>query len=166
MNEEHLRTYLDDHHAGSRAAVELIEHYLRTHRGSSRARVLQEVLDEIRQDQAVLLDLLRRVGGRGSRLKDAAAWVLEKLSRLKLNEVGKHRTLSEFEKMEQLVLGVSGKHALWVALQTVTSADGRFRDVDFGRLQQRAQRQLEAVEHQRLEAARAAFLTESGAGST
>jgi hypothetical protein len=166
MNEKHLRTYLEDHHAGSRAAVELIEHYLRTHAGSSRARVLQEVLDEIRQDQAVLLDLLRRVGGKGSRLKDAAAWVLDKLIRLKLNELGKHRTLSEFEKMEQLVLGVSGKRALWVALQTVTSADGRFRDVDFGRLQQRAEQQLEALEHQRLQAAQVAFLTESESASS
>src|SRR5690606_2736906 len=110
-NDEHLRTYLDDHYAGSVAAVELIEHYIDVHPNSPRSDFMQELLGEIKEDQAVLLDLLRRVGGKESSLKDAAAWLLDKLSRTKLNEMTKHHTLSEFEKLEELLLGVRGKLA-------------------------------------------------------
>jgi hypothetical protein len=158
MNEEHLRTYLDDHHAGSLAAVELIEHYIETHDATPRSAFLRELLGEIREDQGVLLDLLRRVGGKQSSLKDAAAWLLDKLSRTKLNEMTKHRTLSEFEKLEELVLGVTGKLRLWVVLRAVTASDGRFADIDFDRLEHRAHEQIERLEEQRLEAARVAFL--------
>lgn len=166
MNDEHLRTYLDDHYTGSRAAVELVEHYIEIDEDSSRSAFLRELLSEIEEDQAMLLDLLHRVGGKRSSLKDAAARLLEKLSRTKLNEATEHRALSEFEKLEVLVLGVTGKLRLWEVLQLVTASDARFGDVDFDRLQQRARKQIEQLEEERREAARTAFLDEGGSSSS
>lgn len=158
MKDKPLRTYMADHHAGSVAAVEQIKHYLKTHEGSPRAAFLREILGEIEEDRATLLDLLQRVGGSESAIKDAAAWVMDKLSRAKLNEVAKNRELSELEKLDELVLGVGGKLALWKALHAVTQSDDRFRDVDFGRLERRATDQIDRLEHHRLAAARSAFL--------
>ena len=160
MNDEHLRTYLADHYAGSLAAVELIEHYISIREDSPRSAFMKELLEEVEEDRATLLDILRRVGGKKSLLKDAAAWLLEKLSRLKVAEMTRHRTLSEFEKLEQLVLGVTGKLKLWVVLRSISASDGRFTDIDFGRLERRAQKQIDRLEEHRLEVARAAFLDE------
>lgn len=158
MNDELLRTYMDDHYAGSVAAVELIKHYIKTHSESPRSEFLEELLEEIEEDRATLLDLLQRMGGKESSLKDAGAWLMDKLSRTKLNEMTKNRPLSELEKMEELVLGVRGKLGLWTALENVAGSDVRFQDVDFNHLQRRAEDQIARLEHHRLAAARAAFL--------
>lgn len=157
MNDERLHIYLNDHLAGSVEAVELIKHFLASNPDGTLAASLRELLAEIKQDQAVLRDLRSRVKGRESRVKDAIAWLLDKLSRLKLNEFSRHRDLNRLEKLEELLLGVRGKLALWASLEAASGSDDRFSDVDFPELKQRAQQQLEEIERHRLEAARKAF---------
>lgn len=157
MRDELLRVYLNDHLAGSVEAVELIEHFLSSNPDRALEDFLRQLLVEIKQDQAVLRDLHARIGGRESRVKDALAWLFEKASRLKLNEVSRHRDLNRLEKLEELMLGIRGKLALWTSLEAVAGSDVRFGDVDFQTLKQRAQQQHDRVEARRVEAARKAF---------
>lgn len=157
MNDELLRIYLNDHLAGSVEAVELIEHFLASNPDSTLDSFLKQLLADIKQDQEVLRDVRKRVGGTESRMKDAMAWLLDKLSRLKLNEWSEHKDLSRLEKLEELVLGVRGKLALWASLEAVCRSSDRFSDVDFQSLKQRAQQQLDQIERHRIEAARKAF---------
>lgn len=166
MRDDLLRIYLNDHLAGSVEAVELIEHFLSSNPDRALEDFLRQLLVDIEQDQEVLRDLRARVGGKESRVKDALAWLFEKTSRLKLNELSRHRDLNRLEKLEELVLGIRGKLALWTSLEAVTRPDDRFSDVDFQTLKQRAQQQHDQVEARRVDAARRAFASGAGAAAS
>ena len=88
----------------------------------------------------------------GPSLKEAAGWMAEKLSRFKLS----HESGGEFgtfEALEALVLGISGKLALWRALVNVAPSYSPLRALDFDRLIARAESQLKAAEERRLQSA-------------
>jgi hypothetical protein len=89
-------------------------------------------------------------------VKEWAAWVGEKISRLKLKQ-GRGNGLGTFEALEFLVLGIHGKWALWTALSLIAKFDSRFGDVDFENLASRAKSQHDRVNERRLEGARSAL---------
>ena len=157
MNDAALRMYLNDHLAGSVVAVEQAEHSL-AHNDGALGDLLSLLLHEIRADQAVLENLLDRIGGTENLLKQAAAWAAEKAHRAKPsgNVLG-YSDLKRLEELELLVLGISGKKALWEALGVACGANARFRDTNFSALSESAQRQHDAIEPHRLDAARLAF---------
>ncbi len=84
MNTEHLTTYLNDHLAGSVAALELLDHLIERQGGTPLEKFLAHLRTEVEEDQRVLRDLLRRLGAQESRVRKAAAWLAEKLGRAKL----------------------------------------------------------------------------------
>lgn len=153
---EPLVTYLHDHLAGSVVAVRLLEELRNEHGGEPLGRFAAELLGDIEADRAVLLGLAERVGTHSSPVKDAAAWVQEKLSRFKLRRDEGHG-LGTFEALEFLALGILGKRALWRALDAIAPEDSRLGGVDFSYLVERAEAQHERAEHQRLEVARMAL---------
>jgi hypothetical protein len=158
MTDDLLKIYLNDHLAGSVAGLELAERAAGNNAGSALGAFLAELRAEIEEDQAVLKDVLHRVGGVENPLKKAAAWVAEKAGRLKLNgEITEYSDLSRVEELEGLLLGVRGKRALWAVLDEVGRADDRLGGLDFGALGQRAQRQEEQIDAHRLDAAHVAF---------
>lgn len=158
MKDEHLKTYLSDHLAGSVMGIELAERCLANNAESSLGTYLKRFLANIEEDQAVLKDLLERLGGGGNPLKTVAAWFAEKASRVKLNNrLLKYSDLSRLEELEGLLLGVRGKLALWTALKASVAADARFSNVHFDDLVRRAEEQLGELERHRLAAARQAF---------
>ena len=155
MSRETLGTYLHDHYAGSVGAVALVEHTIRENEGSPLAARLSRVLEEIRKDQAMLHDLVERVGaGRGS-IKKAGAWLAEKAGRVKLGGTDDPDQLSRMESLEMLTVGILGKRALWRALRAVASKHDVLQGLDFDLLERRAVEQHDEVEAMRLEAARA-----------
>lgn len=161
MNEENLKTYLNDHLAGSEGAVELARHARNSNPDTPLGAYLDTFLVEIEEDRAVVRDLLERLGGGTNAVKTAVGWVAEKASRLKLNHpLQSYTAFIRMEELEGLLLGVRGKLALWHALKEVAS-DPHFAGVDFTRLAERAEHQLSEIERHRLEAAREAFLADT-----
>jgi hypothetical protein len=162
MSSKALRTYLNDHLAGSVAALELLDHLADLHSDPDRKRFFTGLKAEVEEDQRVLQQLLEKVGGKESTARKAAAWLTEKIGqvKLRLDDVGDGQ-LRVLEAIETLGLGIQGKLALWRALAAVADRVPQLQGVDFARLEQRAIQQHQRVEVQRLQAARAALTVES-----
>jgi hypothetical protein len=159
MSRSSLTTYLNDHIAGSVAALELLEHLAGLYRGTEREKLLQSLRSEIEDDQRVLQQVLEQVGGKESRVRKAAAWLTEKIgeAKLKLDDPG-NGELRVLEALESLGLGIQGKLALWRALAAVSDRVPQLRTLDYGQLQRRAFEQHQLVEAQRLQAAQLALV--------
>ena len=151
---KNLGTYLNDHVAGSVLALELLDHLIDLPEGPDR-RLLTQLRTEIQEDQEVLRQLLRSVGTEESTARKAAAWLTEKLGRVKLrlDESGSGE-LRMLEGLETLALGIQGKLALWRSLATLGDAVPPLKTLDLVRLQARALEQFERVDRLRLHAAR------------
>ena len=154
MSDEALSAYLNDHLAGSVGAIEMVERAIRENAGNLLARRLEEVLKEIRKDQAVLEDLIQKIGSTENRLKKAGAWLAEKAGRVKLGGSDEPGALARLETLEALVMGIHGKRSLWRALRVVADRHAVLRDLDLDLLERRAVEQHDRVDEWRLEAAR------------
>jgi hypothetical protein len=154
---QRLAIYLNDHLAGAYLGVELARR-LRASNASEPAfaEPLARLCGEIEADRKTLEEVMDRNGVRRSHLKPTAAWVAEKLGRLKPNgQVRGYSPLSRQLELETLYLGVTGKLRLWrVLAQTVGDRPG---EADFGALSERAADQLRRLEQLHLAAAREAL---------
>ena len=153
-----LLRYLNDHLAGSVAALELVQHVIDHYPDTSLEKFLKQLHADISADQDVLRDLLRALDGKESPVRKAGAWLAEKLGRVKLN-LGRHKTRGTglLEALEGLELGISGKQLLWRGLATASVTLPKLKGPDYAGLEHRAIAQRERVEERRLEAARKAF---------
>ena len=151
-----LRTYLQDHHAGSTAGLELARRAAGSNSESEYGAELNRIADEIEADRETLGEVMSHLGVKPSTVKDAAGWTAEKLGRLKPNNslVG-YSPLSRVVELEGLVIGVTGKLALWESLRTAIgeTLDG----IDFDQLGTRAADQRGRLEALRKRAAAEAF---------
>ncbi len=156
VTHENLTLYLNDHLAGSVAALELIDHLIETAgENAAEAQFFRQLRADIEADQNVLKQLITHFGGEESSVRKAAGWLAEKLGRakLKLDGGGTSEALGRFQALEGLVLGITGKRALWQAL---AAADLR-ANVNLPELIRRAEAQRDAVEEWRRRAAVAAL---------
>lgn len=111
-----LASYIRDHLAGARFALELLEN-LGTHAViTDVASLAQELQSEIETDRLVLQTWADQAELPGAALKEATAWLAEKLGRGKLVVTD---LLGQFEAIELLCLGVHGKLALWNSLRAL-----------------------------------------------
>lgn len=153
---ELLRTYLQDHHAGSTVGVELARRAAGANQDTEFGEPLARIADEIAEDRESLERLMERLGVKPHPVKDAGGWVAEKLGRLKPNNrlLG-YSPLSRVLELEGLLIGVTGKLALWEALRDSLgeSLDG----IDLAALGDRAQDQRARLEDMRRRAAVEAF---------
>lgn len=158
MQIELLTTYLNDHLAGSVAALELVDHLIKITKGSERERFFVGLGREIKEDQETLRHLLHELGGKESQARKAAAWLTEKLGqvKLRLDDPGSGQLLL-LEALETLELGIQGKRVLWRGLEVVAKRVPQLGPLDLPRLQQRAEDQIQRVEAQRLQVAAIAF---------
>ena len=154
MSDGSLSAYLNDHLAGSVGAIAMVERAIEENGGTLFGRRLEEILKEIRKDQAVVQDLIERVGSKENPLKKAGAWLAEKAGRVKLSGTGDPGELARLEVLETLAMGINGKRALWRALRVVAGKHPLLRDLDLDVLERRAVEQHDRVEEWRLEAAR------------
>lgn len=159
MANEHIATYLNDHLAGSTAAVELLEHLEAAHAKSGMGHFAAELLADVEADRQELKALMERLEVGESRARKASAWLGGKATELKLRlDDRAGGDLHLFEALEVLSLGIEGKHGLWRALATAAQDAPSLRVADYGRLAQRAVEQRGRVEAMRLEAARKALV--------
>ena len=98
------------------------------------------------------------LGAEESRVRKAGAWVVEKLSRPKidLGDGGKNE-VGLFLALEALILGITGKRSLWRALHAASRTVPELARLDYSGLEKRAIEQCERVEARRLEMARSVF---------
>ena len=153
---ELLRRYIQDHHAGSTVGVEPARRTAGANQDTEFGEPLARIADEIAEDRESLERLMERLGVKPHPVKDAGGWVAEKLGRLKPNNrlLG-YSPLSRVLELEGLLIGVTGKLALWEALRDSLgeSLDG----VDLVALGDRAQDQRARLEDMRRRAAVEAF---------
>jgi hypothetical protein len=157
MSSDNLTTYLNDHLAGSVAALELLDHLLGQEATAGRDE-LSRIRSEIEEDQQVLRRILTDLGAKESSVRKAAAWLSEKLGRAKLRwDDPDQGALGSLEALEALGLGIQGKAALWRALAALAEGIPALRKLDFPRLEQRAATQFDRVDAIRLKMAGAAL---------
>ena len=149
-----LEIYLADHLAASTAGLELARRSARSNADNPTGEFLRRLVVEIEDDRETLKRVIAKLGLRPSRPKEGAAWVIEKVGRLKLNgQLRGYSPLSRVLELESLTVGIAGKEALWRALQRVGAVD----TVDLERLIERARRQRAEAEEQRVAALDEAF---------
>lgn len=150
---------MKDHHAGSVAAVQLLDHLVSSNVAKPHEAFFIALRREVSEDQTALEKMLHDLRSSDGVIRSAAAFVGEKLSRVKLLlEDPSGSRLAYFEKLEALALGIDGKRALWRVLGAIASEAPALKNVDFERLDQRAEAQRRRVEAVRIEAAREAFI--------
>ena len=158
MKNDDLATYLNDHLAGSVGAIEMVDHLIEVYKGKPIAQFCKELRDKITADQEELKEMMRALEIKESSVRQAGAWIGEKLGRFKLRPEGEGAgDPGLFLALEALVLGITGKRALWAALATVQNDWPQLQRFDLARLQDRAIEQAGQVEAKRLEAAREAL---------
>ncbi len=153
-----LAIYLNDHLAAATAGRELARRAARSNRASSYGAFLERLADEIDEDRESLLAIMRALQFGANRLKVAGAWGAEKLGRLKLNgRLLGYSPLSRLLELEVLVLGVTGKLALWHTLESLKRDETALGEFDLARLIERAGTQLDQLETHRQRAIAEAF---------
>ena len=151
-----IQTYLQDHHAGATAGLELARRSAGANEGTEYGTELRALADEIAEDRETLERVMAAFDVGPHRIKDAGAWALEKVGRLKPNNrlLG-YSPLSRVVELEGLVTGVTGKLALWQALRE--SVGERVDGVELAPLATRAESQRTRLEALRRRAAAEAF---------
>jgi hypothetical protein len=153
-----LASYLNDHLAGSVAAIELLDHLIKEQTGRRAAKFLVDLRNDVRADQEVLQNLIGKLDLEESSIRKVGAWFVEKIGQTKFalggEDVG---GLGLLQALEGLALGITGKKLLWRALGAVEAELPPLQSIDLSRLEQRAADQFERVEKERLHLSREAF---------
>ncbi len=157
MSTHQLSKYLNDHLAGSVAALELLGHVISSPAAGFTAG-FEQLRADIEEDQETLEGIIAATGEPESTGRKAAAWLAEKAGRLKLQLRGsEEEPLELLEAIETIHLGIVGKLGLWDALAQLSESTPGLAGVDFQSLAGRAAAQAAIVEQQRLAAAQRAF---------
>ncbi|PYL76769.1 MAG: hypothetical protein DMF27_07615 [Verrucomicrobia bacterium] len=152
---ERLHTYLNDHLAGSVAAIELLDDLIEHHSEDRFGKIFRDLCDEIEADQETLRNLIRKLGAKESAVRKAGAWLAEKFSRVKIGDADDSAEL--LQALEGLALGISGKQLLWRSLAAIEANFPALQGSDFSELEKRAHDQFERVERLRMQMVREAF---------
>lgn len=156
MSTKLLATYLKDHHAGSEAAVSIVQHLVESHPDSSAARIAPRLRAEFEDERQQLTMLLERLDDSTSVPRQVVGWMSEKALVLKLwADDSSDGALNLLEAVEMLGLGVHGKLGLWKALDANRELMPVLAMLQYEPLIRQAEAQAELIESARLEAARA-----------
>lgn len=156
-----LDSYLNDHLAGSVGALELLAHWAKLYRGKPLGSFFTDLEAEISADQDTLRDLMRRLGVKESKARQAGAWAAEKLGLARFVIAGDERGgLGLVLVLEGLIMGITGKQLLWRALAAANLP--KAQGFDFKELQRRAEEQIKRTEAERIRAAQRAFPDPAG----
>jgi hypothetical protein len=155
---DRLATYLNDHLAGATAGLDVARRIARDNQDNDYGAAVAEIAGEIAADREALEEVMDRLGVGRDQLRLLAAWGVEKARRaLPLPWLLDRRRLGRLEELESLILGVTGKLSLWVALGETRAGDPRLADIDFGELAGRARSQLDRLGALRTRAAAETF---------
>ena len=158
LDQSTLSTYLNDHLAGSKAAIELVTSLRSETEGTPLGDLVGRLVIEIDEDRATLEGLMTRLGVEPHRVKQAAGWMTEKLSRVRFAErVTGSTATTRLMQLETLSVGIEGKRLLWTAMARLSQVVAVAQTVDYAGLVARAERQRDSLEPFRLDAAAEGF---------
>jgi hypothetical protein len=153
MNLKYLDVYLNDHLAGATTGLELAKRAASSNAGTPYGDALSEIEHEIAEDRATLVRLMERFDIKQDRIKTTGAYIAEKFGRLKPNaHLTSYSPLSRVVELEFLVLGVTGKLALWRSLLAAEHDDERLDREELTVLADRAEAQRDQLEELRIKA--------------
>jgi hypothetical protein len=153
-----LATYLNDHLAGSVAALDLLTMIAEIAPDEASRAAVREVRGQIVGERDELLALLAQLGVARQRSRMVIAWVGAKLGRIKLRFDGEPtEDLRLFESLEMVGIGIEGKTSLWRALGEIAPAIPAVAVLDCARYAEQSRTQRETIERLRLLAAPAAL---------
>jgi hypothetical protein len=154
-----LGIYLHDHLGASIAGRELIRRCHEQEKSSAFGAELQKLREDIESDARELRSISAALElGSHAPIKERAAWIGEKLGRLKLNGHWLRRSpLSLVLELESLLAGVQGKRALWQTLIELAHVEPRLNRFALRELLARADEQLERLRGLHQRATRATF---------
>jgi hypothetical protein len=150
---KNLEIYLNDHLAGSVAALELIKHWREQHKDEPLGNFFARLETEIRADRGTLCEVMHSLAIDESTVRQTGAWAAEKVARARMKIAGEEPGL--VLALEGLIMGITGKKMMWRSLAAANLPNAS--KWDFEELQRRAERQIEQVEVKRKGAARRAF---------
>jgi hypothetical protein len=153
-----LITYLHDHLAGARFALNLLESLRSSDQPFVIRKLADDLLREIEEDRHILERLADKIGKPQNTLKEGATWLAQKASLWKLGSNGS--SLSRFEAMETLSLAILGKLALWRALRVLQTKEAFLFDTNLEQLCKRAEDQFFRVERIRIKLVPQALLSD------
>lgn len=160
---EALARYLNDHLAGSVAALEMLNHLIAERAGTADEAVLVALRGEIEASRETLEAVMAEMGVATSQPRQATAWLVGKLSELKLRlDDPDDGALRRLEGLEGLGIGIEGQRSLWRALEAAADGVPTLPRVDYAALARRAEEQRQTVETLRLRAAREVIDAYSG----
>jgi hypothetical protein len=148
-----LQIYLNDHLAGATLGTDRARSLAESEgeRDPALADAVGPIADEIAEDRADLLRIMRSLDVPVRRHKIVAGRLAERVGRLKTNgRVVRRSPLTPMLELELLRLGVEGKAAAWRTLRQLADTDDRLDPVHLDGLLERAERQLETLEQLRL----------------
>ncbi len=166
MAYESIEVYLTDHLALATAGRNLAEQAADRHRSDELGELLAPLAAEIKADYETLEQLIEDMNVDKSASKTALAEVGSKLAAPKFSAEGAgNEHLGDFITLETLATGVSGKRAMWKALQKVTDAYPELQALDLADLEARADDQYSRLESKRLELAPLALTHQEASAS-
>lgn len=149
-----FESYLNDHLAGSVAALELMGRLAESLGPSPLGELMRRFKVELEEEQALVRRLVEQSGGAESPVRKAVAWFGEKVARLKVGPGTSDASgLMLFEALELLGVGFWGRRSLWRALAHLEREAPLHAGIPFTLLAEGAERQLSELEPFRLEAA-------------
>ncbi len=163
MNTKSLGIYLDDHSAIMQGELELIARCCRSQQAGPLREFLGQLEREVIAQQTIVKDVKTRIGIHSrweGQLKSGAAWIAEKVGRLKLNgSLLSYSPLSRVVELESLSVAACERVALWNTLDALADADSRLDGITFTFFQEQAENHLATLASYRRAAAMEAFLT-------
>ena len=158
MADKAMHVYLNDHLAGAMFGSDLARQIESQSAGTALGMRMAEVAMQIEEDQAALSELMQRMGVAKNPVKQAATWLAEKASRIKLTGVSSgDGELGLFMAVETLCLGVEGKASLWRILKDLHDRYPALDAAELDVLIARAEAQRDVLEVERISAGRLAF---------
>lgn len=141
-NPDLLAVYCNDHLSAATGGVELVSRMLGVHRGSRLEDPLEQLLAELREERIALRATIGSLGLPVRQYKLLVSWVVEKLSRAKLNgRLVSRSPLSDLMEFEFIATAVLGKRAGFETLRALGEHDRRIDSALFERLIEQADRQ-------------------------
>ncbi|MDV8000147.1 hypothetical protein [Rhodococcus sp. IEGM 1408] len=149
MATEMIHTYMQDHHAGAAAGIDLFRRVAKDHDDPKVRAEVARIGDETVEDLRNLEELMTLAGTSPSLLKDLPAKAAEKLGQLKPNQRFAERSpLSNLLELEALTIAVTGKTLGFKALLDVN--DPRLPRATLEKLVERAEEHGRTLEQLRL----------------
>jgi hypothetical protein len=161
MKDDRLRIYVNDHLALLVGEIELAQRCQSSNAQSALGDFLAQLVVELKEQRQIAGEVLQKLGGRESLLKQSAAWFAEKLGRFKLNDsLLTYSSLSRVVELEALAAAAQERVFLWESLEAVAAVDRRLKKFDFAALRVQSKKHITSLGVRRRRAAATAFIDE------